>query len=162
MDSLTSQAIIKTALRPGSKKKKKKKCSSYSCFVMLLPGNKKQTKQNKTPLLTSPAGELSASLVGAQHSSSHLPCDVINFPHELWCHNSASCPVLQSREMWGQLTFPKRNIHHAESGGGEGGSPGEENSKAGPRPEWPRSFSTHRSGKLCQRLFDLTIEWALY
>lgn len=75
---------------------------------------------------------------------------------EIWCHNSVPCPVLQSREMWGQLGFPKCNIHHSDS------QRAEEHSKAGLWPKWAGSSFTHTSGELCHRLFDLTIDWALY
>ena len=32
--------------------------------------------------------------------------------YEIWCHHSAPCPMIGSREMWGHSTFPKCNINH--------------------------------------------------
>lgn len=115
------------------------------------------TEVNSRKLPSSLDTQVSLSPLCVLCSSPCLPRDVINFLYEWWCYNSGSCPVLQSREIWGQPAFPKRNIHHAESRGGwaAGVRWGGLDSKAGPCPEWPRSSSTHRSGKWCQRLFDL-------
>lgn len=32
--------------------------------------------------------------------------------YKIWCHHSAPCPLIWSREMWGHSSFPKCNINH--------------------------------------------------
>ena len=59
--------------------------------------------------------------------------------YEKWCHHSAPCPMIRSREMWGHCSFPKRNINHRET---------RVQSKAGLCSEWIGTSETHGPEKI--------------
>lgn len=49
---------------------------------------------------------------GAHHTCAVMSSILSSVLYELWCHLSAPCPMIRSREMWGHSGFPKRNINH--------------------------------------------------